>query len=166
MECDEKIAAHIDALAGERDAIKESMTALSEKAEKVDALAGEVETLKAEIETLKTDKAAVEAKTSPAAIDALVAERVGVIDSAKSVFPALVADGLSIDDIRKAAVQGACPELKKDAASDEYYRAAFDVLVATKLDTGNKFANDVAKRSGSKVSPREEAKKASLELRP
>lgn len=75
-----------------------------------------------------------DAAITPAKLDAAVAERSKVIDAAKKIFPALVADGKTLAEIRKEAVTHKIADgaTMADAAID----GAFAALSATVADAG------------------------------
>lgn len=88
-----------------------------------------IATKDAEIAALNTKVADAEAKASPAALQALIADRVAVSDKAKMLVPAIVTDGKSADDIRKAVVDAKLGDAAKDFNTDQIV-AAFTVLAA------------------------------------
>jgi hypothetical protein len=75
-----------------------------------------------------------DAAITPAKLDAAVADRSKVIDAAKTIFPALVADGKTLAEIRKEAVTHKIADAATmaDAAID----GAFAALSATIVDAG------------------------------
>lgn len=161
IEVNDEAAEVIEGLKAERDTLtaqalemNAKVAELAAKAEKVDAL----ETEKASL-TAKVDELA-------ASLDNRVMARLALIEDAKKVAPEVKVDGLSDEEIRKVCVSTRRPELKLDAASAEYVKAAFDLLCAQGLDAGTKFAHDTAGKGQAKVDPREAAIIASRNLKP
>lgn len=80
--------------------------------------------------------------TGPA-LDALVAERQSLVDSAKTVAPSLKLDGMSNGDIKKAVVRASLGDAavdskitgKADAYVDAFYDASFDIIAADNQST-------------------------------
>ncbi len=83
-----------------------------------------------EIAALKVQLA--EARITPAMLDAAVVERQSVIDGAKKIVPAFVADGKTVEAIRREVVVTKMGDGAKDAAvfPDTAIRASFDSFVA------------------------------------
>ncbi len=79
-----------------------------------------------EIAALK--KQAEDNKVTPAQLDAMVKDRLVVIDKARAAFPRVQFDGRELSDIRKQVVVNQIAEAKD--WSDEKVQGAFDVMTA------------------------------------
>lgn len=74
--------------------------------------------------------AQLEVATSPDTIDAMVEERVEVLDHARQLIPNLDSKGKTNEQIRQEVVKAKCPDVKNLDSAD-YVRARFDALAAT-----------------------------------
>lgn len=73
--------------------------------------------------------AQLEAATAPDAVDAMVEERMEVLDHARKIIPNLDAKGKTNADIRAEVVKAKCPDVKNLDNAD-YVQARFDALSA------------------------------------
>ena len=71
----------------------------------------------------------LEAEADPARLDAMVAERLQVLDGARLLHGKDVAPGKTIRETMVAAIVARDPEFKADDRSDDYIRARFDSKV-------------------------------------
>lgn len=78
--------------------------------------------------------AQLEAATAPDAVDAMVEERMEVLDHARKIIPNLDAKGKTNADIRAEVVKAKCPDVKNLDNAD-YVQARFDALSATPAAT-------------------------------
>lgn len=112
-------------------AIAAKDTALAKKDAELAAKDAQIDSLKAKV-------------LDGAALDALVADRSALIAKAKSIAPAVVTDGKSAEDIRKAAVVAVKGAAMADK-SEAYICAAFDLLAdAVTTDPAAKALADMA----------------------
>lgn len=112
-------------------AIAAKDTALAAKDKELAAKDAQIDDLKAKI-------------VDGAALDALVADRSALIAKAKAIAPAVVTDGKSAEEIRKAAVVAAKGAEMADK-SEAYIAAAFDILAdAARVDPAAKTLADMA----------------------
>lgn len=84
--------------------------------------AAEIDALKAKLDD------ALSRIPTPEQLDALVQSRMSVIDTAKSIDPAIVTDSMDCEQIRKAVVSAKCKDVKIDEVSADYIKARFDAL--------------------------------------
>lgn len=118
-------------------------------------LNGKVSTLTGEKTALETQVADAKAASDPAKLDALAADRAALVALAKGVFPAVVTDGKSAAEIRKAVVDHKLGD--KAPTVDAEINGAFSVLTAdVKTTDGDKVVNinpapQVANDSGAAV---------------
>ncbi len=69
---------------------------------------------------------------TPEQVDALVLDRMQVIDSARQVFPEIEWAGKSNAELYREVVGRACPTVQLDSKTDEYIAARFDLILETK----------------------------------
>lgn len=118
-------------------------------------------------QTKRADSA--EAQVAPAALDALVAERQSIVDTARSVCGKdFKADGKSAHEIRLEALKTARPTLKLDGKSEAYVAGAFESLrkdeAAAEASHGQVAETVNAQRADAAVDEESPADKARREM--
>lgn len=121
-----ELQTRFDALTAERDALKAQ----------ADATRGERDTLKTRADSLEAELATAKADSSTEKLDTLVAARVTLMDSARSIlgadFTGKDKDGKTLSDV---AVMTACvaagnKDFKSDGETPDYVRGCFAQIVA------------------------------------
>jgi len=127
-------------------------------AEVITAKDEEIGSLKAELESAKKQIADID-------VDALVAERVALVNQVKQIDDSIVVDGLSASDIKLAAVKSSLGEdIVKDASEDEINGMFKAILNTTKAhNKGNKVAKVLStKVKANDSNPEQEALEKSI----
>ena len=135
----EEMQAKLDAAKKEADAAKARADAAEGK------LATQTDATRATLEAQR-DEAVAKAKkleldADPARLDALVQERMTVLDGARILHGKDVAPGKTPRDTMVAAIVARDPEFKADGRSDDYIRARFDTKVEDAKKAGESLAN-------------------------
>lgn len=111
-------------LAGAHERFDRASKALDSVTKERDEYRGKVEALEAKL-------ADTQSKLDSIDVAALVRDRVELETSARSVLGQEARfDGQSDDEIRKAVIAKACPEVKVDSASPEFLRGAYSIAIS------------------------------------
>jgi len=115
------------------DKIKESDTALAEKDLLIEKNLSDSNAKADELQAKLDD--ALSKVLDPNQIDALVVDRLALIDALRKIDDSIVWDGKSSDMLKKEVVSAKCANVKVDDVSADYINARFDMLVEASNDT-------------------------------
>lgn len=96
----------------------------------------------AKVVTLTKEVADLKTAASPAALDARVKDRAGLLDKAKKLLPAVTLDGKTDGEIRRQVVDSQLGAAAKDK-SDDWIAASFDTMAAVS-PSGQSFSQNLS----------------------